>query len=39
MKVPVAGSLASMPSMKTLVWFEFAPRMKTEVVPPGPPVG
>ena len=24
--------------MKTLVWFELAPRMKTEVVPPGPPV-
>ena len=24
--------------MKTLVWFALAPRMKTEVTPPGPPV-
>ena len=32
------GLLASMPSIRTLVWFEFAPRMNTEVWPPGPPV-
>src|SRR5262245_2857849 len=33
----VLGSLASMPSINTLTWFEFVPRMKTEVWPPGPP--
>ena len=27
-----------MPSIKTLTWFEFVPRMKTDVSPPGPPV-
>jgi hypothetical protein len=27
-----------MPSMSTFVWFELVPRMKTELVPPGPPV-
>src|SRR5262249_61572991 len=32
----VVGSLASMPSINTLTWFEFVPRMKTEVWPPGP---
>ena len=33
-----SGSLTSMPSISTLVWLELVPRMKTEVVPPGPPV-
>jgi hypothetical protein len=28
-----------MPSINTLVWLELVPRMKTEVCPPGPPVG
>src|SRR5262245_60707911 len=34
----VVGSLASTPSISTFTWFEFVPRIKTEVWPPGPPV-
>ena len=37
-RLGLLGSLASMPSMSTLTWFELVPRMKTEVCPPGPPV-
>ena len=35
--LPDAGSLTLMPSISTRVWFELAPRTKTEVCVPGPP--